>query len=113
MWAGVAKSGSPAPKPITSSPAAFNALARASIARVADSSIAATRSETVITNAILAHVGKDTERIELPQALRPVDGRFGSGPSKVRQQAIDELARVAPTYLGTSHRQATVRSVVG
>jgi phosphoserine aminotransferase len=42
-----------------------------------------------------------------------MDGRFGSGPSKVRQEAIDELARIAPTYLGTSHRQATVRSVVG
>src|SRR5437764_14776340 len=54
-----------------------------------------------------------TEQIELPQELRPRDGRFGSGPSKVRQQAIDELARIAPTYLGTSHRQATVRSVVG
>jgi phosphoserine aminotransferase len=58
-------------------------------------------------------VGKETDQIELPRELRPVDGRFGSGPSKVRQQAIDELARIAPTYLGTSHRQATVRSVVG
>ena len=50
---------------------------------------------------------------ELPRELRPADGRFGSGPSKVRQEAIDELARIAPTYLGTSHRQAKVRSVVG
>ncbi len=58
-------------------------------------------------------MGKDTEQIELPQELRPVDGRFGSGPSKVRQEAIDELARIAPAYLGTNHRQATVRSVVG
>jgi phosphoserine aminotransferase len=58
-------------------------------------------------------VAKEIEQIELPQELRPVDGRFGSGPSKVRQAAIDELARIAPTYLGTSHRQATVRSVVG
>jgi len=58
-------------------------------------------------------VATEIEQIELPKELRPVDGRFGSGPSKVRQAAIDELARIAPTYLGTSHRQATVRSVVG
>ena len=41
MWAGVGKSGSPAPKPITGSPAAFSALALASTASVADSAMAA------------------------------------------------------------------------
>src|SRR3954451_24833913 len=51
--------------------------------------------------------------IELPPELRPVDGRFGSGPSKVRQEAVAALAAAAPTYLGTSHRQAGVKSVVG
>src|SRR3954447_13752068 len=51
-------------------------------------------------------------KIELPPELRPVDGRFGSGPSKVRQEAVDALATAAPTYLGTSHRQAGVKSVV-
>ncbi|MBV8161867.1 MAG: phosphoserine transaminase [Acidimicrobiia bacterium] len=50
--------------------------------------------------------------IELPPELRPSDGRFGSGPSKVRQEAVAALAAAAPTYLGTSHRQAPVRSVV-
>jgi phosphoserine aminotransferase len=49
----------------------------------------------------------------LPPDLRPGDGRFGSGPSKVRQQAVDALAAAAPTFLGTSHRQAPVRAVVG
>jgi len=49
----------------------------------------------------------------LPGELRPGDGRFGSGPSKVRQEAVTALAAAAPTFLGTSHRQATVRSVVG
>ena len=44
-WAGVGKSGSPAPKPMTGSPAAFRALAWASTARVADSVMAATRRE--------------------------------------------------------------------
>jgi phosphoserine aminotransferase len=50
--------------------------------------------------------------IRLPPDLRPSDGRFGSGPSKIRQDAVDALAAAAPTYLGTSHRQAPVRSMV-
>src|SRR5918994_1458159 len=49
----------------------------------------------------------------LPEDLRPGDGRFGSGPSKVRQEAVAALAAAAPTFLGTSHRQAPVRSLVG
>src|SRR6478736_973920 len=43
----------------------------------------------------------------------PPDGRFGSGPSKVRVEAVAALAARAADYLGTSHRQATVKSVVG
>jgi phosphoserine aminotransferase len=50
--------------------------------------------------------------IVLPPELRPSDGRFGSGPSKVRTEAVAALAAVAPEYLGTSHRRETVRSVV-
>jgi phosphoserine aminotransferase len=49
----------------------------------------------------------------LPADLRPADGRFGSGPSKIRQEAVDALAAAAPGFLGTSHRQAPVRQVVG
>jgi len=52
-------------------------------------------------------------QIFLPAELRPSDGRFGSGPSKVRQEAVTALAAAAPTYLGTSHRSQSVRSVVG
>ncbi|MDQ4067974.1 MAG: phosphoserine transaminase [Actinomycetota bacterium] len=51
--------------------------------------------------------------ITVPADLRPADGRFGSGPSKVRPDAVSALTAAAPTYLGTSHRQAPVRSVVG
>ncbi len=51
--------------------------------------------------------------IRLPPDLRPADGRFGSGPSKVRPQAVAALAAASPTYLGTSHRADTVRSMVG
>jgi len=50
--------------------------------------------------------------IVLPANLKPVDGRFGCGPSKVRPEAVAALAAAAPTYLGTSHRQASVRAVV-
>ena len=55
----------------------------------------------------------------IPAHLLPRDGRFGSGPSKIRQAQVDALARLgatggaAPPLLGTSHRQAPVRAVVG
>ena len=49
-----------------------------------------------------------TPSISIPSDLLPRDGRFGSGPSKVRQEAIVDLMNAAPTYLGTSHRQPTV-----
>ena len=54
----------------------------------------------------------DTPAIVLPAELRPSDGRFGSGPSKVRTEALHALAATGSSYLGTSHRQETVRSVV-
>ena len=48
MWAGVGKSGSPAPKPMTGSPAALRALALASTASVADGAMAAMRFEIAL-----------------------------------------------------------------
>src|SRR6516225_3362922 len=50
--------------------------------------------------------------IEIPAGLRPADGRFGSGPSKVRPEQLAALAASGGSYLGTSHRQAPVRSLV-
>lgn len=50
--------------------------------------------------------------ISIPAELRPTDGRFGCGPSKVRPEAVTALAAAAGTYLGTSHRQPTVKSMV-
>jgi phosphoserine aminotransferase len=50
--------------------------------------------------------------IVIPSSLLPADGRFGSGPSKVRVSAVESLAAVAESWMGTSHRQAPVRSVV-
>ena len=50
--------------------------------------------------------------VRIPPSLLPSDGRFGPGPSKVRPEAVAALAGAAPTYLGTSHRQSGVRSMV-
>jgi phosphoserine aminotransferase len=50
--------------------------------------------------------------IRIPLDLLPSDGRFGSGPSKVRTEALRALAETGSSYMGTSHRQATVKSVV-
>ena len=49
--------------------------------------------------------------VEIPDALKPVDGRFGCGPSKVRPEAIAKLAEQT-SLLGTSHRQAPVKDLV-
>jgi phosphoserine aminotransferase len=51
--------------------------------------------------------------ITIPDDLKPRDGRFGSGPSKVRPAQLESLVAHGTTYMGTSHRQATVRKVVG
>jgi phosphoserine aminotransferase len=54
----------------------------------------------------------DASTIRIPEELKPRDGRFGSGPGKVRPAAVRALADAATTYLGTSHRQQTVRDQV-
>jgi phosphoserine aminotransferase len=58
-------------------------------------------------------MAKNPSEIVIPAELRPVDGRFGCGPSRVSQEAVDALASVATSWLGTSHRQAPVKRVVG
>jgi phosphoserine aminotransferase len=55
----------------------------------------------------------DTAIVTIPAELLPQDGRFGCGPSKVRPAQIDFLASLGQTVLGTSHRQAPVRNLVG
>jgi len=50
--------------------------------------------------------------IRIPSHLLPSDGRFGSGPTKVRPEALDALVEVGARYVGTSHRQSGVRDVV-
>ncbi len=50
--------------------------------------------------------------LRLPDDLRPADGRFGCGPSKVRPEQVSALAAIGTTVLGTSHRQAPVKNLV-
>ena len=50
--------------------------------------------------------------IAIPAGLKPADGRFGCGPSKIRPEQLTALAASSASYLGTSHRQAPVRSLV-
>jgi phosphoserine aminotransferase len=53
-----------------------------------------------------------TPDLTLPTDLLPADGRFGCGPSKVRPEAVQRLAEVADTLLGTSHRKPRVKGEV-
>jgi phosphoserine aminotransferase len=54
-----------------------------------------------------------TTFLEIPEDLKPADGRFGCGPSKVRPEQLVHLAGEAAALMGTSHRQAPVKGLVG
>lgn len=54
-----------------------------------------------------------TTSLQIPADLKPRDGRFGSGPSKVRPEQLQALTTTASTLFGTSHRQAPVKNLVG
>lgn len=51
--------------------------------------------------------------LTIPAELLPRDGRFGCGPSKIRSEQIAALSAAGTTLLGTSHRQAPVKNLVG
>jgi phosphoserine aminotransferase len=55
----------------------------------------------------------DPLAIQIPTDLLPIDGRFGCGPSKVRPEQALALAKANSNLLGTSHRQAPVKNLVG
>jgi phosphoserine aminotransferase len=57
-------------------------------------------------------VTPSTATAQIPVELKPADGRFGCGPSKVRPEALAKLAEQS-ALMGTSHRQAPVRDLVG
>jgi phosphoserine aminotransferase len=52
-------------------------------------------------------------KIEIPKHLLPEDGRFGSGPTRVRREALESLLSASAHYVGTSHRRPAVKDVVG
>jgi phosphoserine aminotransferase len=51
--------------------------------------------------------------LTIPEDIKPSDGRFGSGPSKVRPEQLQALSTSAAALFGTSHRQAPVKDLVG
>jgi phosphoserine aminotransferase len=51
--------------------------------------------------------------VKIPNELKPVDGRFGSGPSRVRPAQLQYLAGAGAALMGTSHRQKPVKQLVG
>jgi phosphoserine aminotransferase len=61
----------------------------------------------------VTHYAASVADIQIPADIKPADGRFGSGPSKVRTEALDALAATGTSLLGTSHRQAPVKDLVG
>ncbi len=54
-----------------------------------------------------------TDALQIPRDLLPADGRFGAGPSKIQTSHLDALAATGSSLMGTSHRQAPVRELVG
>jgi phosphoserine aminotransferase len=52
-------------------------------------------------------------QLVIPDELKPADGRFGCGPSKVRPEALAALASDGAAVMGTSHRQKPVKALVG
>lgn len=54
-----------------------------------------------------------TSTVTIPHDLLPRDGRFGAGPSKVRPEQVAALSEAGAQLLGTSHRQAPVKNLVG
>lgn len=55
----------------------------------------------------------DPAQLTIPADLKPSDGRFGCGPSKVRPEQLAALTTTAAGLFGTSHRQAPVKNLVG
>jgi phosphoserine aminotransferase len=51
--------------------------------------------------------------LQIPDSIKPADGRFGAGPSKIQTSHLDALAATGSSLMGTSHRQAPVKNTVG
>jgi phosphoserine aminotransferase len=60
-----------------------------------------------------ARMSQTSTAVQIPPELRPADGRFGSGPSRVRKEQLAHLAGTGAAVMGTSHRQPPVKHLVG
>src|SRR5262249_30147684 len=67
-------------------------------------------SRAVVTASLAARLMTRT-MVQIPDSLKPIDGRFGCGPSKVRPEALAKLAGLGDV-MGTSHRQKPVKDLV-
>ena len=129
MCSGVGKSGSPAPNPTTASPCACSALALASTASVADSAMADRRSDTRRSDprdtgqpfrsgagrlSCCHSDGSGPHRVDHPAAscCRPT-AASGAVPPRCAPSSSRPCSRPVPSVIGTSHRQAPVKQVVG
>ncbi|MEY2634679.1 MAG: phosphoserine aminotransferase, partial [Actinomycetota bacterium] len=54
----------------------------------------------------------DITALVIPAELKPADGRFGAGPSKVRSEQLSALVATGSAIMGTSHRQKPVKAQV-
>jgi phosphoserine aminotransferase len=74
---------------------------------------------TAIADHVIVSLGPITnlvimaDQLTIPDNIKPGDGRFGSGPSKVRPEQLQALSTSAAALFGTSHRQAPVKDLVG
>jgi len=84
--------------------------ANASVAAMASQRNPRCRTRSVLSS--LVRVTNIDTTLQIPDSLKPVDGRFGCGPSKVRPEALARLGSLND-LMGTSHRQAPVKNVVG
>jgi phosphoserine aminotransferase len=66
-----------------------------------------------VSNANVEKANMTQTVLKIPAELTPADGRFGSGPSRVRPEQLAHLAGPGAAVMGTSHRQKPVRQLVG
>ncbi len=52
-------------------------------------------------------------QIVIPENLKPLDGRFGCGPSRMRKEQFEAFAKFGAEHMGTSHRQGPIKALVG
>ncbi len=97
---------------IGGSPARATSRDRSGCGRLGDDGSVAASSPFPAPKGTSVSTTTDAPQIIIPADLLPADGRFGSGPSKVRPQQVDYLASIGRSVLGTSHRQKPVKDLV-